>query len=655
MQARLCSPVWRGLFGSLLWLGPLVVQAETSLLRQEQGQQRVSNTTATSAVTLAELVDEFERNGLEGSDVETLNGIQKVIGSVSSELMPRIVGQLKAARTGSDDTARRVEALNAYAGQKSASFQLRQVLLEYQRQLALYQIAERVQALGDRQSANLHEGVALIMASQKPSAARRKNDFAISRQLQQTEQKALEKEVGLVLSTLGEMEEAFAGSLENRPREAMAFAIEKKLAVTLQAACLDLTSDRPMSAASHEKSARDTLWRLVAILQPDRDPLDRLLDALEDIDRLIAGEKALIESTEDLDDRKRAEAEELVLNNDRVRSLEEQVGALERRLENARPEQQVGLANQIESAKRRLSREIEKVRESMGFDGPELSDERRAEQLQRTQAELVDRTDFVGGELSGLAPGVSETLAGAVDPMQKARLALGQAGTVAARKRTALPPAREALAVLQRARTELIAEIEKAEFVEEVPSNKLEQLKALLAKVVELKEGQLAVQEESGEALRAGKIEELKGPQTSAQGDLVEDAERASVAAESPAPEVSQTLGEAAGQMKKSEQSLAIGQNDPLAQQAALDALIQAENQLREEIREMEEAKKALELLEEIRGNLDEVISDQQELQRDTIDEVADPAEVTSAELAGRQDQLGEEVRQLGLQTQSPA
>ena len=147
----------------------------------------------------------------------------------------------------------------------------------------------------------------------------------------------------------------------------------------------------------------------------------------------------------------------------------------------------------------------------------------------------------------------------------------------------------------------------------------------------------------------------MKGPQTSAQGDLVEDAERASVAAESPAPEVSQTLGEAAGQMKKSEQSLAIGQNDPLAQQAALDALIQAENQLREEIRETEEAKKALELLEEIRGNLDEVISDQQELQRDTIDEVADPAEVTSAELAGRQDQLGEEVRQLGLQTQSPA
>ena len=66
---------------------------------------------------------------------------------------------------------------------------MRQVLLEYQRQLALYQLAERVEALGDRQSSNLHETVALIMASRKPSAARRQNDFAISRRLQELNRK----------------------------------------------------------------------------------------------------------------------------------------------------------------------------------------------------------------------------------------------------------------------------------------------------------------------------------------------------------------------------------------------------------------------------------------------------------------------------------
>ena len=237
-----------------LLLAPSWVLGETDLLNQEQGQQRIEKSTATSAALLAELVDEFERNDLKGTDVEILAGIQKVIGDVSGELMPEIVGQLNAARTRPDVPARRVEALNAYAGQKSAAYQMRQVLLEYQRQIALYQLAERMQALGDRQSANLHEAVALIMASRKPSAVRRRNDFAISQRLQETEQEALQKEVSLVISALAAMEDAFAGSLENRPAEALAFAAEYKLSSSLQSALLDLKSNRMMSAAGYELS-----------------------------------------------------------------------------------------------------------------------------------------------------------------------------------------------------------------------------------------------------------------------------------------------------------------------------------------------------------------------------------------------------------------
>ena len=107
-----------------LLLAPSWVLGETDLLNQEQGQQRIEKSTATSAALLAELVDEFERNDLKGTDVEILAGIQKVIGAVSGELMPEIVGQLNAARTGPDVPGRRVEALNAYAGQKSASYQM---------------------------------------------------------------------------------------------------------------------------------------------------------------------------------------------------------------------------------------------------------------------------------------------------------------------------------------------------------------------------------------------------------------------------------------------------------------------------------------------------------------------------------------------------
>ena len=135
MMTRLFSRSRRVIVGFCVFFVSCAVQAETSLLKQEQGQQRIGNSTADSAALLAELVDEFGRNGLEGTDVEILQGIQKVMGNVSGELMPEIVSQLNAARIGEDETGRRAEALNAYAGQKSASYQMRQVLLEYQRQL----------------------------------------------------------------------------------------------------------------------------------------------------------------------------------------------------------------------------------------------------------------------------------------------------------------------------------------------------------------------------------------------------------------------------------------------------------------------------------------------------------------------------------------
>ena len=573
MFARFCVLRMGAVMSGSLLLPAALLSGETDLLNQEQSQQRIEDSTATSAALLAELVDEFERNDLKGSDVEILSGIQKVIGNVSGDLMPEIVGQLNAARTGLNAPGRRVEALNAYAGQKSASYQMRQVLLEYERQLALYQLAERMQELGDRQSANLHEAVALVMASRKPSASRRRNDFAISQRLQETEQEALLKEVDLVLSALESMEQSFTGSLENRPAEALAFVAEQKLSSALQSALLDLKSNRLMSAAGYEQSARDAMWRLVVILQPDRDPLDKLLRGLEQLDQLIAGEKEIIRKTDDLDNEEREEAEELVLKNTRVQSLEQQVAGLERRLETARPEQQVAITNQLETTRRRLAKEIEKVREGLGIDGPELSDERRAEKLQRAQAELVDRTDFLRQELSEITSGVAETLANSVPPMQEVRAVFAESGSPESLKNKALPPERKALALLEEARKALIEEIEKAEFVEEVPLDKLEHLKELLAKVQDLKATEEILKIESARAEQEGETQQLEQELATEQESLQGEASKLANEAQSPAPEAARAIEEASEQMEASQQSLARGENDSLAQQAALDAL----------------------------------------------------------------------------------
>ena len=99
MFARFCALRMGAVMSCGLLLPAALLPGETDLLNQEQGQQRIEDSTATSAALLAELVDEFGRNDLKGSDVEILSGIQKVIGNVSGDLMPEIVGQLNAART----------------------------------------------------------------------------------------------------------------------------------------------------------------------------------------------------------------------------------------------------------------------------------------------------------------------------------------------------------------------------------------------------------------------------------------------------------------------------------------------------------------------------------------------------------------------------
>lgn len=646
---------------ALLCLLPMMGQAQTvanrvePLEKQERKQERIELSASQSATLLAEVLDEFERNGLEGTDVEIIGAMQTVLGQVSGELMPEILEQLKTARTTDQGAQRRSQALLAHAGQKSAAYQMRQVLLEYQRQLALYQLAERLQVLGDRQSSNLHDTVAMVQASQKPSAAQRRNDFAISRQLQETEQESLQREVGLVMKSLTALVSLQEGTLENRPQAAVTFATEQQLLPALKSAHEDLKKNSLMSAAGHEKSARDTLWRLVTILQPDRDPLDLLLAALAKLDELIEDEEEVITKTDDLDNKKRTQAEDLIMQDERVVRIEAQIANMERRLERANAREQVRLSDSLERTRRRLANEIAKARERLGVDTSEMSDLRRAERVLRQQGVVVDRTDFLRQEVSELVPEVSSSLKEAIAPMQEARVALAATGDPATKKAAALPPEKTALAKLQEAREKLLEEIEKAQFVEETPGDKLSELKELLEKVQELKKEEQAIQAESAKAETANESGDLQETQAPAQEAVKEKTEAVQREAQSPSPEAAQALGDAAEQMEASQLSLEQGENAPLAQQAAIDSLIQAEETLKAEIADLEQAQEDLEALKELREKVDEVIRDQLEVQKDTIDEIAKPAAETSEKLAEKQSELGETTEGLQAEAESPA
>ena len=143
------------------------------LLQQELRQERVG-------VQLGAVIEEYERNGLEGDDVVVLRAIRSVLDKLTEKEIARVVSLLQQTRTGIDADATRRNALDAFAGQKGVTVQLRALLLEYQRQQILQEIASRFAQLARRQGENLKEVVGLAQVTREayPDATAEEGDWS---------------------------------------------------------------------------------------------------------------------------------------------------------------------------------------------------------------------------------------------------------------------------------------------------------------------------------------------------------------------------------------------------------------------------------------------------------------------------------------------
>ena len=167
--------------------------------------------------------------------------------------------------------------------------QLRRILLEYQTQVALFELARHVRELGNRQTTNLHEGIALASGCLVGASGLilTNNSERISLQLQSTEQKSLSAEASIIDDKLKSIAELTAGSPDQRPKKAVAFTTEAGLIETLSKASEEITNKRIMSAVSLQKTSRDNLWKLAKILEPEKNKLEKMVEALERLDDII--------------------------------------------------------------------------------------------------------------------------------------------------------------------------------------------------------------------------------------------------------------------------------------------------------------------------------------------------------------------------------
>ena len=107
--------------------------------------------------------------------------------------------------------------------------------------------------------------------------------------------------------------------------------------------------------------------------------------------------------------------------------------------------------------------------------------------------------------------------------------------------------------------------------------------------------------------------------------------------------------------MQKAQNSLANAQNNAPAQQAAIDALKKAEQQLAQDIAQLEKAQQDLAALEALLEELKKVIEGQQNVESKTADEAAKPNDKPLKELSSQQNELGDKTSGLEQKAASPA
>src|SRR3954471_5894432 len=187
----------------------------------EAKQTQIKAQTQNVALQLGAIIDEFRRNGLDGQDVEVLEAIRRVLGKLSDQEMKKVIDALQEARAEANPAASKKVFAGAVSDQKAIIAQLRALLLEYQRQQALYELSLRLAALAERQNGNLKTVVDLAKLTGNQTASRFDDTQRASLQIQAADQQGLKDEVNPLLTKIETLAKDADGSTKDRLKSAL--------------------------------------------------------------------------------------------------------------------------------------------------------------------------------------------------------------------------------------------------------------------------------------------------------------------------------------------------------------------------------------------------------------------------------------------------
>src|SRR5436305_7982189 len=350
----------------------------------EAKQTQIKAQTQNVAAQLGAIIDEFKRNNLDGQDVEVLEAIRRVLGKLSDEEMKKVIDALQEARSQADPSQSKKAFAGAVSDQKAIIAQLRALLLEYQRQQALYELSLRLAALAERENANLKTVVDLAKMTGNATASRFDDTQRASLQIQAADQQGLKDEVNPLLTKLETLTKDADGSTKDRLNKALEQVKSGGVKPAMDSAIEDLKSAALYRAAGSEKIIRDQLRELSRLVAPPKDTMAAIQAAMKEIEKQIEAEKAIVEQTRKMEKKDAAEVE------NRQADVVDKTDAIKTDLAQIAPDASNELKNaqnQMQEARANLSeqRRTEALKnEAMSLEKLEAAKKALAEQIAKT-------------------------------------------------------------------------------------------------------------------------------------------------------------------------------------------------------------------------------------------------------------------------------
>jgi len=587
--------LWGDAFGQLVETN---VPPNERLLQQELKQQQLRTTTQRVGEQLGSILAEFERNGISGEDVKVLRAIRGVLGKLTEKDMEKVVQLLQQTREAKDAGASTKTATDAYAGQKMIITQLNQLVLEYQRQQALYELSLRFKEFANRESGFMWQAVQLARITE----GRQPNSFNEEQQnmlrLLQIDQEPIKDEVQPVIGQLEKLaKEIQDGPAMERPKAALQQIKEGKLMPSLEAALEDLKVAKLGSATGNQRTARDQFREIARLLLLSQGELEALRQAIHEVDQAIDQQKELTKETRKIakeDTKVEPKQAELVDNTDLIRrdvesiapvAVEQLKAAIDKmqearavlnsekeakkQQEKAPPRQDEAVAS-LEEARRALQEQLAKAEEQAHKPEDTLAGVKELQEQVRDlikkqetlkddtaaaakpdlvqkapkQGELKDKSQELQQHAASPSPAAAQSLGEAASQMQKAQNSLAGSQNNA-------PAQQAAIDSLQKADQQLSQDILRLEQAQQ----ELAELEDLLKKLVAIIEDQQKVQASTvKEAAKPASppLNEIAGQQQTLgkqTGDLQEEAE-------TPVPTAAAHLGDAKEHMTEAKDEL---------------------------------------------------------------------------------------------------